>query len=156
MKNNQLFRIGDLAQKANITPRTVRYYENLGLLKTKNQRTEGGQRVYTEQDLLYLLRILQLKKYGLTLEEISAIIHLGEADYTGEKRRLELIKKYKKLIEQQEKKQKDIENLILQLRQNVKQLEKSENSFTSCPGETCKTCEIKDTCQLAKIFQENR
>lgn len=154
MEDEKKLRIGDLAAKANVTTRTVRYYENLGLLNNKTQRSEGGQRVYSQKDLLYLMRILQLKKYGLTLDEISQIISLGNTDKSGEARRQELIKKYKELIIIQKKKLEDQKNLLKQLNQNLIQLENSENSFKSCPGETCNNCEIKDTCPLAKLFFE--
>ncbi|NLV84412.1 MAG: MerR family transcriptional regulator, partial [Spirochaetales bacterium] len=95
--DTEKYRIGELARKAKVTPRTVRYYESLGLLKTK-ERKNGNQRYYTDEDLVYLNRILQLKKYGMTLEEISEIIRLGNEDDSGERRRLELLKNYRKLL----------------------------------------------------------
>ncbi|MDX9810719.1 MAG: MerR family transcriptional regulator, partial [Sphaerochaetaceae bacterium] len=76
MDNQTGYRIGHLAEQAGVTVRTVRYYESLGLLKTQG-RTNGGQRYYTDADLVYLKRILQLKKLGLSLEEIGNIIKMG-------------------------------------------------------------------------------
>ena len=59
--NKTKYRIGDLARKAKVTVRTVRYYESLNLLKP-NSRSNGGQRYYSEKDLVYLNRIIELKK----------------------------------------------------------------------------------------------
>ncbi len=90
MSTEQDYRIGELARKAKVTVRTVRYYEALGLLKTQS-RSDGGQRYYTDADLVYLLRILQLKRYGFSLEQIGRIVRMGPDDLTGRKRRTELL-----------------------------------------------------------------
>jgi DNA-binding transcriptional MerR regulator len=68
-------RIGELAQKAGVTPRTIRYYENLGLLKP-SEREGTGFRYYTEAELARLEKIDCLKSLGLTLEEIASVIDL--------------------------------------------------------------------------------
>lgn len=75
-------RIGELAQKAGVTPRTIRYYETLGLLKP-NQRQGTGFRYYTDIELARLHKIDCLKALGLTLEEIASIIDLFFQDSTG-------------------------------------------------------------------------
>lgn len=75
-------RIGDLAQKAGVTPRTIRYYENLGLLHP-SEREGNGFRYYTETELARLQKIDCLKSLGLTLEEISSVIDLYFEDPTG-------------------------------------------------------------------------
>lgn len=75
-------RIGELAQKAGVTPRTIRYYENLGLLKP-SEREGTGFRYYTETELAKLRKIDCLKSLGLSLEEISSVIDLYFEDSTG-------------------------------------------------------------------------
>ncbi|MUL36099.1 transcriptional regulator [Gloeocapsopsis sp. AAB1 = 1H9] len=74
-------RIGELAQKANVTPRTIRYYENLGLLKP-SEREGAGFRYYTEAEFARLQKIDCLKALGLTLEEIASVIDLYCEDPT--------------------------------------------------------------------------
>ena len=74
-KNEKLLRIGELAEIAGITVRTIRYYEELGLLRDQD-RSESQHRRYTERDLIYIKRIQQLKSYGLTLNEIIEIFEL--------------------------------------------------------------------------------
>lgn len=75
-------RIGELAQKAGVTPRTIRYYENLGLL-SPSEREGAGFRYYTETELAKLQKIDCLKSLGLTLEEITTVIDLYFEDLTG-------------------------------------------------------------------------
>jgi len=75
-------RIGELAIKAGVTPRTIRYYESLGLLKP-SEREGAGFRYYTEIELAKLDKIDCLKSLGLTLEEIASVIDLYCEDTTG-------------------------------------------------------------------------
>ena len=75
-------RIGDLADRAGVTPRTVRYYETLGLIPP-GVREGGGQHRYPEQTLGRLRKIDQLKRLGLSLEEISEVIDLYFTDPSG-------------------------------------------------------------------------
>ena len=141
------YRIGSLARKAGVTARTVRYYESLGLLKTQD-RQDGGQRYYTDEDLVYLNRIIQLKRYGLSLDEIAEIIRLGNEDSTGQKRRLELIKQYRKLLSRELQHLKDVRALIDDLTWHVEQLESVDHDFQQCPGTACEKCEFKDRCEF--------
>ncbi|MDD3163933.1 MAG: MerR family transcriptional regulator [Sphaerochaetaceae bacterium] len=148
-----LYRIGDLARKAGVTTRTVRYYEDLGLLKTKD-RTVGGQRVYTDMDLVYLMRIMQLKGYGLSLDEISRIVKLGFEDVSGEKRRYELMAQYQNLIEREKETIRNHEELLRQLKWNISQLQNSKDGFRRCPGPACDDCGIKDSCMICKVLEK--
>lgn len=75
-------RIGEFAQRAGVTPRTVRYYESLGLLGP-SERTGSGFRYYTETELARLQKINALKELGLSLEEIATVIPLYFDDPTG-------------------------------------------------------------------------
>lgn len=86
-------RIGEFAQRAGVTPRTVRYYESLGLLGP-NEREGSGFRYYTEAELVRLQKINDLKELGLSLEEISSVIPLYFDDPTrirGKQKILEIL-----------------------------------------------------------------
>ena len=63
------YRIGELAAKVGLTDRTIRYYEELGLLESV-KRLVGGVRVYTDADVRRLKYIGKLKMLGLTLQEM--------------------------------------------------------------------------------------
>lgn len=75
-------RIGEFAERAGVTPRTVRYYESLGLLGP-NEREGAGFRYYTEVELARLQKINALKELGLSLEEIASVAPLYFEDPTG-------------------------------------------------------------------------
>ena len=70
----ELFSVGDLARQAQVSPRTIRYYEEVGLLKTA-RRYAGGRRAFDGDALQRLQFIGRLKRLGLTLKEIG---HLNE------------------------------------------------------------------------------
>lgn len=75
-------RIGDLTERAGVTPRTVRYYESIGLIPP-GDREGAGQHFYTDETVERLRKIDQLKKLGLTLEEIRDVIDLYFTDSSG-------------------------------------------------------------------------
>jgi MerR family copper efflux transcriptional regulator len=75
-------RIGELTRRAGVTPRTVRYYESLGLIPP-GDRQGGGQNFYPEATVARLRKIDQLKQLGLSLEEIGETIDLYFLDPTG-------------------------------------------------------------------------
>lgn len=62
--------VGELAKKVGITVRTLQYYDKEGLLKPSAE-SEGGRRLYTDQDMVKLHQILSLKSLGFSLEDIK-------------------------------------------------------------------------------------
>ena len=87
---NRMMRIGELAKQAKVTPRTVRYYESLGLIPP-GEREGAGQHHYPEQTVARLQKIDQLKALGLSLEEIGKVIHLYFDDPTGKKAKTKVL-----------------------------------------------------------------
>ena len=67
------YRIGDFANKAGVTVRTIRYYDRIGLLRPTS-RSDANQRLYSELDFARLQQILTLKLIGLSLEEIKGLL----------------------------------------------------------------------------------
>ncbi len=148
MHEQKKYRIGELARKAHVTVRTVRYYEALGLLKTQS-RSVGGQRYYTDADLIYLLRILQLKRFGFSLDQIGAIVKMGPEDTTGDKRRIELLKEYRNQVSETLRKRRELDVLLEEMNWHIAQLESvSDGGFQSCPGSSCRECEFKHRCEF--------
>lgn len=81
---------GQFAKKANVTIRTIRYYDKQGLLKPAGV-SEGGYRLYTDSDFAKLQKILSLKYLGFSLDEIRSItINDDDNDYVDESLRLQL------------------------------------------------------------------
>ena len=74
------YRIGDVAGRVGVTTRTIRYYEELGLLGTASARTKGAHRLYSEADIARLEELIRLRDLlGLTLEELVALAEAEEA-----------------------------------------------------------------------------
>lgn len=79
-----LYTVDDVVQRLGVTPRTLHYYEEVGLIRPI-RRTEGGHRQYDEAVVLRLQYILHLKEHlGLPLQEIRTIL---EAEATLEELR---------------------------------------------------------------------
>jgi DNA-binding transcriptional MerR regulator len=73
-------RIGELARRVGTTPRTIRYYEELGLLTAGEARPAGGHRLYSEDDVAHLRELISLRELlGLSLEELGALAEAEEA-----------------------------------------------------------------------------
>lgn len=70
-------RTGEMAKLANVSEKTIRYYDKLGLLKPSKVEA-NNYRYYTEYDLLKLQRILFLKSLGFSLEEIQTLVFKDE------------------------------------------------------------------------------
>ncbi len=68
-RSDTLEKIGDLAQRAGVTPRTVRFYEALGLVEPAS-RSAGGFRLYGPEAAERLQAVLSLKEMGFSLDEI--------------------------------------------------------------------------------------
>lgn len=67
------YRIGEVAEAAGVTVRTLHYYDEIGLLAA-SVRTTSGHRVYTDQDVATLYRISLLRRLGLSLTEVKAAL----------------------------------------------------------------------------------
>lgn len=75
---NDTFSISELAQQLDISPHTIRFYEEKGLILP--ERTSGNQRFYTKKDRARLKLILRGKRFGFTLDEIASTIGMGNSD----------------------------------------------------------------------------
>ncbi len=121
-------RIGELAAIAGVTPRTIRYYENLGLL-SPNEREGKGFRYYTQTEVAKLQKIDCLKSLGLTLEEITTVIDLYFEDRTGIKGKQKVLEILQFHLQETDEKiaalgnfRSDLETNILRIKQQIKEL----------------------------------
>jgi DNA-binding transcriptional MerR regulator len=91
--NDKVISIGALAKKLEMSQRTIRYYEEIGLLNYI-KRIEGGRRVYTDVDLRRLKLIKRLKIMGMTLSEMQEL----EAMWAIEKSNEKVLKRLSELL----------------------------------------------------------
>jgi MerR family transcriptional regulator, repressor of the yfmOP operon len=73
-------RIGELAERTGTTPRTIRYYEEIGLLPAAEDREQGKRRLYSEADVERLQEVMRLRDLlNLSLDELSQLVAAEEA-----------------------------------------------------------------------------
>jgi MerR family transcriptional regulator, copper efflux regulator len=75
--------IGAVAERTGLSLRTLRHYDEVGLLRPSG-RTDGGFRLYTESDVERLLLIRRMKPLGFALEEMSDLLRLVDDRTEGE------------------------------------------------------------------------
>lgn len=134
-QENQFLKIGELSKIAGITVRTIRYYEELGLI-TPTELSVGGFRLYSENDLNRILFLKRFKELGLSLEEIKTLI-LGSQP--GETKSQRINASYS-MLENQLKK---IIDKITELQKSKEIIEKGLETL-----DTCKRCSL-ETCELS-------
>ena len=73
-----MIRIGEVAERAGVTPRTIRYYEEIGLLETRGPK--GAHRFYEEMDIERISELTRLRDLlNLSLEELKQLADAQEA-----------------------------------------------------------------------------
>ena len=78
-EHQRLLRIGELAERAGVTPRTVRYYEEIGLLEP-SERSKGSHRLYHESDVERVSELTRLRDLlNLSLDDLKQLIEAEEA-----------------------------------------------------------------------------
>jgi DNA-binding transcriptional MerR regulator len=79
-----LFKIDDVAKACGLTKRTIRYYEEIGVMPSP-QRTDGGTRLYSQDDIDYLKKVVRAKEVlGFSLQELHA--YVATTDVLNEQR----------------------------------------------------------------------
>jgi DNA-binding transcriptional MerR regulator len=77
---DRTLRIGELAELTGTTPRTIRYYEEIGLLGGAAERTHGKHRSYTQADVERVTEIIRLRDLlGLSLDQLSQLLEAESA-----------------------------------------------------------------------------
>lgn len=74
-----LYKIDEVAKECGLTKRTIRYYEEIGLLPSP-QRSEGGIRLYSQEDIDWLKKIISAREVlGFSLQELHQYVKYAEA-----------------------------------------------------------------------------
>lgn len=107
------YSIRELAEEFDVTTRTIRFYEEKGLLMPSRQ---GQNRVFDAADRTRLRLILRGKRLGLTLEESSEIIGMYEHGKSNRRQLQTLIEKIREKRSQLQQQQQDLELMLLDLR----------------------------------------
>ncbi|MGH1587663.1 MerR family transcriptional regulator [Methylobacterium phyllosphaerae] len=95
--SDTLYTVTRLAKELGVTARTVRFYEDKGLL---NPQRAGNTRIYAHRDKVRLILILRGKRLGFSLREIKEYLNLYDADPTQKEQWRDLLKKVQGRIDQ--------------------------------------------------------
>jgi DNA-binding transcriptional MerR regulator len=110
MRDNQrIYSIAELAREFAITPRTIRFYEDEGLIKP---RRHGLTRLYSSGDRTRLSWILRGKRLGFSLAEIKELLDLYQVDRTGLQQLRELLRRSRLHIAELERRRRDLDQHI--------------------------------------------
>jgi DNA-binding transcriptional MerR regulator len=113
-------RIGELATELRINPKTIRYYEEIGLLPPA-KRTDNGYRLYGDADRERLHFISKAKAVGLTLEEIGQILALRRTGAPPCEHVVGLLDHKLRTVEEQLRTLSDFRTELLTLREEARQ-----------------------------------
>ena len=110
-----MYSIREVSKKTGLTAHTLRYYEKEGLLSGV-ERTQGGFRQYTDEDLERLGLICCLKNTGMSIQEIARFVQLThEGDHTLEER-VELLRAHReRVLERMAEMQKHLDKVTWKL-----------------------------------------
>ena len=122
------FKISELAKEFDITTRSIRFYEDLGLLTPERK---GNTRIYNGRDRIRLKLILRGKRLGFPLADIKELFELYDTDQSTEQLNymIRLIEEKKAALQQQAN---DIQAVMMEL--NAAQL-RCQNTLRSMKGE---------------------
>ena len=112
------FAISDLAREFSITPRTIRFWEDQGILAPQR---EGSKRVFTRRDRARLKMALRGKRLGLSLAEIKDLIGMYTSTEDETPQLLECLRVIAKRREALEQQREDIEAMLTEIGQFERQ-----------------------------------
>jgi DNA-binding transcriptional MerR regulator len=122
-------RIGDVAKLAGTTPRTIRYYEEIGLLPTAASRQPGAHRTYAESDVERLTELLRLKDLlGLSLEELKELVEAEGA-------RAELRREWRRGVEDPVRRRQILEQSLTYITRQLDLVRRRRDEISKLEGE---------------------
>lgn len=117
MNREKTYGIGELARDFDVTTRTIRFYEEAGLL---DPARDGQQRVYTDADRVKLKLILRGKRLGFSLSESRDLIEMYDPESGNTKQLNALLEKIQERREQLAEQMREIELMQVELEEAEK------------------------------------
>lgn len=121
LSSDEFMQISDLAKALHITTRTIRLYEQMGLVEPP-KRTEGGIRVYEKADIKRFKFVLKLKALGLSLQEMKELADIYSQEQLPEKimpRLIELLNSHLDNIRKRITQLQSLEKEIAEYKQRI-------------------------------------
>ena len=110
---DKIFSVTELARDLGVTPRTIRFYEDQGLISPQRA---GNTRVYTHRDRARMILILRGKQLGFSLRDIKEYLDLYVVDTTQSEQLQHLVKKARERISQLEGQLQAVKTTLQELR----------------------------------------
>jgi DNA-binding transcriptional MerR regulator len=137
-----LLTTGDMARYSNNTLRTVRFYEEEGILRPA-RRTEGGHRLFERSELDRLMLVSDMRMAGLSLDEIKHILEVKQASATGG----EAAKSAMKILASRVH---ELRDKLLVLTRLQRDLERTSDVMTACLD--CTDSKFPSHCERCDVF----
>ena len=118
--SQRIYSIAELAREFAVTPRTIRFYEDEGLIKPRRQ---GTQRLYSAGDRARLGWIRRGQRLGFKLAEIHELLDLYQVDRTGVQQLRELLRRSRSHVADLEAKRRDLDAQIAEFKEVESQVE---------------------------------
>ena len=115
--SSELERVGEIAERLGVSPRTIKYYEELGLIRPET-RSPGGFRLYGKEGVEQLERILRMKSIGYSLAAIRELLATRDAAQEADK-----ITVISNTMERLKDREREVTERIQQMRKDLKQAE---------------------------------
>jgi MerR family transcriptional regulator, repressor of the yfmOP operon len=142
------YRIGEVADRVGVTTRTIRYYEERGLLGQDAARAKGTHRLYGEADVVRLQELIRLRDLlGLSLEELVELAEAEEAraalrgrwaDTTSDEERARIVESAIPLVERQLElvtaRQQTLAAFAGELKEKLAQLKRRRRALSRATG----------------------
>jgi DNA-binding transcriptional MerR regulator len=145
-RQDGLLTTGDMARLSQNTLRTVRFYEEEGLLTPRN-RTEGGHRLFDRQELRKLLLVSDLRAAGLPLEDIRDMLHVKRHQKSG-------AAASRAVIERLEAQVKLLHQRVALLKRLASDLDAAKERLEAC-GSCSEPRSFPDGCNSCRVLKSN-
>jgi len=122
-EGKKVYSIGEIAQIVGMTTRTIRYYEEIGLLNSI-KRLEGGKRIYTDDDIRRLKFINRLKVLGLSLNDMKELENVYQVSKSNRAALLKLLDILDKHLKEIEHRINSLNKLSVEINDYKKHIEK--------------------------------
>lgn len=123
VENKKIYSIGEIAQIVGMTTRTIRYYEEIGLLNSI-KRLEGGKRIYTDDDIRRLKFINRLKVLGLSLNDMKELENVYLVSKSNKVALLKLLDILDKHLQEIENRINSLNKLSVEINEYKKHIQK--------------------------------
>lgn len=144
MSDSNMLKIGDFAQLAGTNLRTLRYYEELGLLSPAS-RSAGGFRYYRESEVHRVQMIRDLQELGLQLENIRSLIQARQESETRE----QFLARVKQALEEQSRMLSERQRALEEQQAKILSALTKLNECSTCAFEPCRKTNHCNPCSTS-------